>query len=459
MFDSLPDFQIADRLHQVGAYLGSRQTLELLALQLAVVAALVLLAWGTRVVTRPWTHQLELTVQRKFPSWRFAAIVHRDLPLVYGWLLLAIGARVGMEWGGGWRLVQIAADLAALWLVLRVSTALLRDAVVARAIATVACAIFALDLLGLLTPTESALDGMAITLGTLRLSVLLIAKAIVVVAVLLWGASALSRLITGRIQHVAGLSRSVQLLIGNLIKIVLISVALLIGLNTVGIDLTAFTVFSGAIGVGVGFGLQKILSNFISGIILLVERSIKPGDVIEIGHTFGHVVSLGARYASVRGRDGKEYLIPNENLITNQVINWSYSNSLVRIDAEFGVAYASDLRAVRALAVDAAQRTARVLPAPAPVCHITGFGDNAVNLVLRFWIDDPVEGVTNIKGDVYLSVWEAFKEHGVEIPFPQRDLHLRTVPADMQANAAVAEGDAALQPEMAQPQRVADDQN
>jgi small-conductance mechanosensitive channel len=140
----------------------------------------------------------------------------------------------------------------------------------------------------------------------------------------------------------------------------------------------------------------------------------------------------------VRGRDGKEYLIPNENLITNQVINWSYSSPLVRVDAAFGVGYGSDLRQVRALAIEAAGKTARVLAAPAPVCHITGFGDSAVNLVLRFWIDDPARGVTNVKGDVFLSIWGAFKDHEIELPFPQRDLHLRTMPPGMADARAAA---------------------
>jgi len=207
--------------------------------------------------------------------------------------------------------------------------------------------------------------------------------------------------------------------------IALITVALLIGLNAVGIDLTAFAVFSGAVGVGVGFGLRKIVSNFVSGIILLLERSIKPGDVIEVGTTFGIVTHLGARYAAVRGRDGKEYLIPNENLIANQVINWSYSSPLVRLDAPFGVAYGSDLHAVRALAVEVAGCTNRVLASPRPVCHVTGFGDSAVNMLLRFWIEDPTGGVTNIKGEVLLGLWDAFNEKRIEIPMPQREVRIR----------------------------------
>src|SRR5207248_695723 len=162
-----------------------------------------------------------------------------------------------------------------------------------------------------------------------------------------------------------GLSPSVQALAGNLLKIVLVTLAFLIGLNTVGIDLTALTVFSGAIGVGLGFGLQKIVSNFVSGIILLLEHSIKPGDVIEVGHAYGTVTSLGARYATVRGRDSKEYLIPNETLITNQVTNWSYSSPLLRLDVSFGVGYGSDLRQVRVLAIEAAQATRRIIASTA----------------------------------------------------------------------------------------------
>src|SRR5438105_6228367 len=227
-------------------------------------------------------------------------------------------------------------------------------------------------------------------------------QAVLVVVILLWAALGLARVIDTKLQNSAALSPSVQVLTGNLVRIALISVALLIGLNAVGIDLTAFAVFSGAVGVGIGFGLQKIVSNFVSGIILLLERSIKPGDVIEVGSTFGSVTYLGARYASVRGRDGKEYLIPNENLITNQVVNWSYSSLLVRLDVPFGVAYDSDLHAVRELAVEVAKRTRRVLASPTPVCHLTQFGDSAVNLLLRFWIEDPANGVTNIKGAVLL---------------------------------------------------------
>jgi small-conductance mechanosensitive channel len=357
----------------------------------------------------------------------------------YAWLVLAIAARAIGQLGGEQRLIGIAASLTGLWIVIRASSLLLHDVLLARAVATIAWIIFALDSLGLLGPTQAALDNLAITIGTLRLSVLLVLKAVFIVAILLWIAQNLARVVSTRLQRVTALSPSVQVLTANLIRIALITVALLIGLNTVGIDLTAFAVFSGAVGVGLGFGLQKIVSNFVSGIILLLERSIKPGDVIEVGSTFGTVTHLGARYAAVRGRDGKEYLIPNENLITNQVINWSYSSPLVRLDAPFGVAYGSDLHAVRKLAVEVAARTPRVLASPRPVCHVTGFGDSAVDMLLRFWIEDPTDGVTNIKGAVLLGLWDAFNENRIEIPFPQREVRIRDVSPSAMSRAREAE--------------------
>jgi small-conductance mechanosensitive channel len=426
---SLNPAHFSDWLRQLSALASSREVVEALLPQLAAIAAMFLLAWVIRAATRSWTDRLVDRAPPQFRVPRIASELRRLLIFCYAWLLLVIEEGVGSHFGADVRLIGIAASLTALWIVLRASARFMRDAFLARAVATVAWTIAALDILGLLAPTAAALDSLAITIGTVRLSLLLLMKAALIIAVLLWAALALTRLINARIQRVTALSPSVQVLSGNLIKIALVSVALLIGLNTVGIDLTAFTVFSGAVGVGLGFGLQKIVSNFVSGIILLLERSVKPGDVIEVGSTFGAITYLGARYASVRGRDGKEYLIPNENLITNEVINWSYSNSLVRLDAEFGVAYSSDLHQVRDLAIAVASATGRVLASPRPVCHVTGFGDSAVNLILRFWVADPQNGVTNIKGDVLLGLWDAFLEHRIELPFPQRDLHIRDLPA------------------------------
>lgn len=425
-FDAVNFMDWLGRLRDLAA---SPAILEPLLLQLACIAAAFLLAWAMRAATRSSTDRLVERVTMRYRALRVPAGLRGLVMFCYAWLLLVFAEQAVAQLGGEYRLIGIAATLTGLWIVIRASALLLRDPLLARAVAAVAWVVAALDIMGLLPATTTALDDLALRVGALRISVLLVIKAVLVVAILLWIALGLARVIDTRLQHSAALSPSVRVLTGNLVRIALISVALLIGLNAVGIDLTAFAVFSGAVGVGIGFGLQKIVSNFVSGIILLLERSIKPGDVIEVGSTFGSVTYLGARYASVRGRDGKEYLIPNENLITNQVVNWSYSSLLVRLDVEFGVAYNSDLHAVRDIAVAVAKGTKRVLASPTSICHVTGFGDSAVNMLLRFWIQDPADGVTNIKGDVLLGLWDAFHEHRIEIPFPQRELHIRDLPA------------------------------
>ena len=425
LFDNM-DF--SGWLLRLKLFAASPDVYEPLAMQLGVVLVAFLVAWGLRAATRASAARFLGAVTARYPALRIPEGLLRLTIFFYAWLLLVIAAHAIAQLGGQHRLIEIAASLTGLWIVIRASALLLRNPLLARAVATLAWIAAALDITGLLAPTEAGLDSLAITLGTVRLSLLLVLKAVLMVAVLLWIALALARLIDARLQRTSALSPSVRALSSNLTRIVLVSVALLIGLDLVGIDLTAFAVFSGAVGVGIGFGLQKIVSNFVSGIILLLERSIKPGDVIEIGSTFGSVTYLGGRYASVRGRDGKEYLIPNENLITNQVVNWSYTNSLVRLEIEFGVAYASDLHRVRELAVAVAKETTRVLAWPPPLCHVTGFGDSAVNMLLLFWIEDPADGVVNIKGDVFLGLWDAFHEHGIELPFPQRDLHIRDIP-------------------------------
>ena len=415
-------------LHRAGEFVSSREFLEFAVLQCGLVAALFAVAWGLRVATRGLIDRLVARIERYFNSPRLAAELCGLVTLVYAWLLLVVARRLSLGFGFDFELLGIAATLTALWIVLRASTLLFRDALFARLVATVAWIIAALDITGLLDPIAAAFESAALTIGTVRLSLLMVVKAVLIIAVLLWAALALAGLIGARIQHLAGVSPSVQALARNLTKIALVFLALLIGLNTVGIDLTAFTVFSGAVGVGLGFGLQKIVSNFISGIILLVEQSIKPGDVIEVGNTFGSVNALGGRYTSVHGRDGKEYLIPNETLITNQVTNWSYSSTLLRLDARFPVVYGSDLREVRRLAIEAATQTKRVLASPPPVCHVTEFGDNAVHFLLRFWIEDPANGVKNVTGEVYLALWDALREHGIEQPTPQREIILKPAP-------------------------------
>jgi len=260
----------------------------------------------------------------------------------------------------------------------------------------------------------------------LRISPLTLIKALLWLGGAVWVASLGARLIERRVSSSPVLTPSMQVLIAKLSNIVLIAIATVVALSAVGIDLTALTVLTGAVGLGVGFGLQKAVANFVSGLSMLLDRSIKPGDVITVGETFGWVRAMGGRYVSVMTRDGLEYLIPNEDLITKQVVNWSFADNQVRIRAPIGVSYKSDIHKAQQLCVEAASETPRVLVEPKAICHLIGFGENSVDLELRFWINDPRNGIGNVKSDVLLNIWDKFKANCIEFPYPQRDVHLPT---------------------------------
>ena len=348
-------------------------------------------------------------------------------PLIYLLLLwLAIAAMQQSTWPSRSYLLGVVASLLTAWVVIRLVTTFVRNPALAKALAFCAWTIAALNITDLLDPTVALLDSLSVTFGDLRISLLTVVKGMLTLALLLWAAATLSRFLERRINQVPDLTPSVQVLFGKLLKITLITLAVVIALNSVGIDLTALALFSGAIGVGIGFGLQKVVSNLISGVILLLDKSIKPGDVIEMEETFGWISSLGARYVSVVTRAGKEYLIPNEDLITQRVVNWSFSDELVRMEITFGVSYGCDPHEVRRIAREAAAKPKRVAESTPPVCHLAGFGDSSLDFVLRFWILDPQGGVANIKGEVLLAVWDAFKAHGIEIPYPHREFVVKT---------------------------------
>jgi len=352
-------------------------------------------------------------------------------------LWLEIGVMRKLTWPSNSYLLGVVASLMTAWVVIKLSSTFIRNAAVAQTLALTVWSLAALNITGLLDPTLAALDSLAVNFGELRVSLLTVIKGVLSATILLWAASALSRVLETRIKRAPDLSPSIQVLMAKLLKITLLTIAILIALKSVGIDLTALALLSGAIGLGIGFGLQKVVSNLISGVILLLDKSIKPGDVIELGETFGWISSLGARYVSVVTRDGKEYLIPNEDLITQRVVNWSFSNQLVRLEVPVGVSYDSDPHAVRRLLITAAASAERVLSEPKPVCHLVGFGESSLDFVLRFWIRDPQQGVVNVKGKVLLAVWDALKEAGIEIPYPHRQILLRE-PVSVKGSTAAA---------------------
>jgi len=293
-------------------------------------------------------------------------------------------------------------------------------------IATSVWIVVALHLLGWLPAVLQGLDGMAMEMGGKRISVLAVGKLVLAVAVLWMLALWLARLIENRISQAEYVNASMQVAMVKLSKFLLLLLAFLLALDAVGIDLTALTVFGGALGVGLGFGLQRIASNFISGFIVLFDRSIRPGDVITIGDKFGWVQELRARYVVVKDRDGVERLIPNEMLITNEVINWSFSDRKVRLKIPVSISYDNDPEQALMLLGEAAMANPRVLADPEPATRLIAFGDSGIELELRVWIEDPQSGMANVRSDINIAIWRAFKQAGIVIPYPQRDLHIRS---------------------------------
>jgi small-conductance mechanosensitive channel len=289
------------------------------------------------------------------------------------------------------------------------------------------------------------LDRIALQVGQTRISlwdVSVVALVLVLVVTLAWMATRLTHRLLARATR---LDLTQRLLIDKMAGLAIWVAAFLIGIDVLNIDLTALTVFSGAFGLAVGFGLQKTFGNLIAGIILLMDKSIKPGDVIAIAdqagnYTFGQIRRIGIRAVSLTTRDHKEYLIPNENLMVNQVENWSYSSRDVRIQVPVGIAFTSDLDIAEGLMLQAARSVERVLDHPAPSVWLESFGENSVNFVIHCWIDDPEEGTGNVRSEVLKALWHLFREHGVEIPYPQRVLHLGDSAALRDVIEAVREG-------------------
>ncbi|SDE62757.1 mechanosensitive ion channel family protein [Limimaricola pyoseonensis] len=397
------------------------------AWQLVIVAALFAAAHLGRAWLGPKLHEWMRT-RENWPRWRmrYAVMLHRRLRgwLFLGGVWLALGVTRQVDPAAGTAVLRVVALLATGWLFVALVTRLIANPLLRGLLRYGAWAWITLRILDLDTEFARVLDSLAIQAGELRISVLLVLKAALVLGVAFFLARLLARSSAHRIESNPEISPSMQVLAVKLLQLLFYGVAVFVGLRAVGVDLTGLAVLSGAIGVGLGFGLQKVVSNLVSGLIILMDKSIKPGDVISVGQTFGWISTLGARYASVVTRDGKEYLIPNEDLITTQVVNWTHSNNSVRIDLDFGTSYGDDPHAVRACAIAAAQGCGRVLAQPAPVCHITGFGDSSVDYILRFWIDDATAGLTNIRGDVFLALWDAFQAEGITIPFPQREVRM-----------------------------------
>ncbi len=333
-----------------------------------------------------------------------------------------------------------AISLMSAWIVVRLVTLVIQSHFWSRLAFYVAWPIAALDAFGALGPVIEQMRSLAIPLGEntrgepIDFSLFDVVRTIFFFTILFWAANLLTKLLQQRIDKVDELSPALKALMVKMLNVILPVIALLIALQVVGFNLATLAVFSGAVGLGIGLGLQRIAANFIAGFTLIADKSIKPHDVIEIDGTFGWVTAMQARYVAIRTRDGTEMLIPNDRFMSEGVTNWSRSDRVVRLHAPFGVSYATeDLKQVQQLAVEAAAAVERVIEAPPPVCNLLEFGDSSVNFDLRFWITDPQNGMANVRSQVLIGLWEHLKTNGIEIPFPQRDLHVKSWPEDRPA--------------------------
>ncbi|HEX3949373.1 MAG TPA: mechanosensitive ion channel domain-containing protein [Steroidobacteraceae bacterium] len=298
--------------------------------------------------------------------------------------------------------------------------------------------VIAAEYLGWLDPIIATLDSLGVAAGKSRITVWSVLKLLFTLTLFVLVAAWISRWVERRVRRLTSVAMSTRIGISKFANAFLIGLSILIGLNAAGVDLTALTVLTGAVGLGLGFGLQSIAANFVSGFVLLMDRSIKPGDVISLSgqsgtstENFGWVQELRGRYVVVRDRDGVEMLVPNQQLISNAVINWSYTDPRIRLKLPVRISYRDDPELALKILLEACQGQARVLGDPAPVSRLMHFSDSGIELELRFWISDPQEGVNNVRSEVNRAIWRLFKEQQITIPTAQREIIVRNAASEL----------------------------
>jgi small-conductance mechanosensitive channel len=397
----------------------------------AVALALVAAAWGLAWLAGRWLGPRLAAFWERRAGSRGEALANRMCDLsryLTGALVVAVVVNAD-----DWRplgAIVLGTALAA-WSAMLVS-GLVRGLQMPRWVAALLATVTFFALLaravGGLKPITDTLDRVGFNAGETRVSLLTVLQVLVTLVAIYAVVKLLNRIVSHSIHRATGLDATQQLLGQKLASVAILIAAFFIGIDLVGIDLTALAVFSGAFGLAVGFGLQKTFGNLIAGIILLMDRSIKPGDVIVVGDSFGHVTKIGVRAVSIVTRDGKEHLIPNENLMTQEVENWSYSSRDVRVHIPVGVAYDCDLPLAQKLMIQAATESHRVMQSRPPKVWLIAFGESSVDHEILVWISDPEHGVGSVRSDVLNRVWELFRENNIALPFPQRDLHIKDWP-------------------------------
>ncbi|MBU1248431.1 MAG: mechanosensitive ion channel [Proteobacteria bacterium] len=398
-------------------------------LQLAVLLALVLLAYGLgRLLSRVYEAHFRTVPDSQDALNRLIHAVGRVLWLAILVGLISLGRVAAETLGQDFRILSMASGLTLAFIGIRLAAGLLTAGPLRTLVVWAAWSLAALHIVDLLDGVLFFLDSLGTTFGTTYISLLMLIKGVVLFAILLKVVSILNSITHSRLARAQGLSPSLQALFTQLTKLTLYTVAFLMAVSAVGVDLTSLAVLFGALGVGIGFGLQAIFANLISGVILLLEQSVKPGDIIEVEGVSGEVTAVNIRYTVVRTRDGKEYIMPNENFIVNPVVVWTHGDPVVRLKVPVGIHYDSDPRLAMKLMIQAAKQTGRILKDPPPMAQLIGFGDNSVDLEIRVWINDAQQGVVNVQSDILLAIWDLFHEHNIGIPYPQRDIHIKELP-------------------------------
>jgi small-conductance mechanosensitive channel len=403
---------------------------------LAQVAALLAAVLVGLALRRAWNGALERRIAGGDRSSKRELVLRASTRVVFSLtLVICTSGASGLyrALGQPTGLLELAIPLAFVLAVVRTLVFLLRVAAGPRAgtsgmelaLSVILWLLGGLYLLDWLQPVANALNGVGMQIGETRISLLGAIKLSVLSALAVLIALALARLTERRLLSTQALDTGVRVGLAKFIRYGLVTLALIAALSGAGFDLTTLTVIGGTLGVGIGFGLQKIASNLISGFLLLFDRSIRPGDVITIGESYGWVAKMSARYLVVRDLGGVDTLIPNEELITTQVKNWSYGDRHVRVKVPVQISYGDDPEVALALLLEAVAASPRVIDDPPPVAHLLGFGDNGIDLQLSVWIDDPEQGINDVRSAINLAIWRAFKARGITIPFPQRDLHLK----------------------------------
>jgi small-conductance mechanosensitive channel len=403
-------------------------------IQVGAILIAVLFAWWFGHKVRN-TDKARLAVVQTGLQARFTEALLIAAPHIAALVLIAAFGGVLHALEAQSRIVDLAISLAGLLLLIRLGVYLVRLSLGNRtkgwgnAITFVIWGLLALHVLGWFDPVVQALDSVGVRTGKGKITLWSVLKILFTVGAFILVAVWLARWIERRLMSMQGLALSMRIGIAKFSQTFLIALSILLGLNASGLDLTTLNVLTGAIGVGLGFGLQAIVANFISGFVLLMDRSIKPGDVISFTgmpgtstEGFGWVQELRGRYVVVRDRDGVETLVPNHTLITSSVINWSYTDPRVRLKLPVRVSYRDDPELALTLLLKASEDHPRILRDPAPVSRMMGFNDYGFDLELRFWISDPQEGVNNVRSDVNRAIWRLFKENGITIPVAQREV-------------------------------------